>query len=169
MSAISNLKDAPGALATPNDLDSSARSALALGLNRLLADAFALYIKTKNFHWHVSGPHFHDYHLLLDAQATAVYAMLDPVAERSRKIGGTSIRSISHIAQLQRLSDNNADFVKPEDMLNELRADNLLLVKYLRELHQTCDDENDVATASLIENWIDQAEERIWFLFESTR
>ena len=169
MTAISKLKNSPGALATPSDLHSSARSALAMGLNRLLADAFALYIKTKNFHWHVSGPHFHDYHLLLDAQATAVYAMLDPVAERSRKIGGTSIRSISHIAQLQRLTDNNAEFVKPEDMLNELRSDNLSLVKYLRELHQTCNDENDVATASLIENWIDQAEERIWFLFESTR
>ncbi len=169
MSTTVDLKVAPGALATPSDLGIAARAEVAIGLNRLLADAFALYIKTKNFHWHVSGPHFHAYHLLLDAQAGAVFAMLDPIAERVRKLGGTTIRSVSHIAQLQRLTDSNAEYVRPEEMLDALRADNESLVKFMREVHKTCDDDNDIATASLIENWIDQTEERIWFLFESTR
>ena len=169
MTTSTKLKLSPSELATPSDLGAKGRTEVALGLNRLLADSFALYIKTKNFHWHVSGPHFRDYHLLLDAQATAVYAMLDPIAERSRKLGATTLRSIGHIAKLQRLADNDADYVKPEDMLNELRADNETLVKFMREVHEACDDDNDVATASLIENWIDQTEERIWFLFESTR
>jgi starvation-inducible DNA-binding protein len=169
MNAHSPQDAAPTPLATPNALGSTARDQVTHGLNRLLADTFALYIKTKNFHWHVSGPHFHDYHLLLDAQATAVFAMLDPIAERARKIGGMAVRSISHISELQRLKDNNADYVKPEDMLNELRSDNELLVKFMREVHKVADDDNDVATASLLENWIDETEERIWFLFETTR
>jgi starvation-inducible DNA-binding protein len=156
-------------LTTPTDLGDDARNDVSAGLTRLLADVFALYVKTKNFHWHVSGPHFRDYHLLLDDQATLVFAMADPVAERARKLGGTTLRSIGQIGSLKRLSDNDETFVGPEAMLDELRQDNELLVKYMRELHHLCDDKQDVATASLIENWIDQTEERIWFLFETTR
>jgi starvation-inducible DNA-binding protein len=162
-------KGADNALTTPTDLGSKARKDVTLGLNRLLADTFALYVKTKNFHWHVSGPHFRSYHLLLDEQATVVYAMLDPVAERVRKLGGSTLRSIGHITELQRIKDNNADYVDPVDMLNELREDNQSLVKYMREVHEICDKDNDIATASLLENWIDEAEQRIWFLYESTR
>jgi starvation-inducible DNA-binding protein len=162
-------KGADKALITPTDLGSKARKDVTLGLNRLLADTFALYVKTKNFHWHVSGPHFRSYHLLLDEQATVVYAMLDPVAERVRKLGGSTLRSIGHITELQRIKDNNADYVDPVDMLNELREDNQSLVKYMREVHEICDKDNDIATASLLENWIDEAEQRIWFLYESTR
>lgn len=161
--------DTNGALATPTDLGAKARYDVTIGLNRLLADTFTLYIKCKNFHWHVSGPHFRSYHLLLDEQATAVFAMLDPIAERVRKLGGNTIRSIGNIAELQRLQDNDAEFVDAVAMLNELRADNQALVKYMREVHEVCDQDNDIATASLLENWIDEAEERIWFLFESTR
>lgn len=162
-------KQGSDALTTPTDLGSKARKEVTLGLNRLLADAFALYIKCKNFHWHVSGPHFRSYHLLLDEQATAVYAMLDPVAERVRKLGGNTLRSVGHIAELQRIKDNNAEYVDPVAMLNELREDNQQLVKFMREVHEICDQDNDIATASLLENWIDEAEQRIWFLFESTR
>lgn len=160
---------ASAALTTPTDLGNDARKEVAAGLTKLLADVFALFIKTKNFHWHVSGPHFRDYHLLLDDQATFVYAMIDPVAERARKLGGATLHSVGQIVSLKRLQDNDADFVAPEAMLNELREDNESLVKYMRELHKVCDDKEDVATASLIENWIDQTEERVWFLFEATR
>lgn len=156
-------------LTTPTDLGDDARNEVSAGLTRLLADVFALFVKTKNFHWHISGPHFRDYHLLLDDQATLVFAMVDPVAERARKLGGTTLRSVGQIASLKRLSDNDEHFVRPEAMLDEPRLDNESLVKYMRELHDLCDDKQDVATASLIENWIDLTEERIWFLFETTR
>lgn len=156
-------------LTTPTDLGEEARAELAGGLRLLLADVFALYLKTKNFHWHVSGPHFRDYHLLLDEQADELFAITDPIAERARKLGGSALRSIGQIAKLQRLSDNDADFVDAKDMLAELRQDNASLIVSLRRLHELCDEKNDVATASLIENWIDEAERRVWFLFESTR
>jgi starvation-inducible DNA-binding protein len=138
-------------------------------LTALLADMFALYVKTKNFHWHVSGPHFRDYHLLLDEQAGQIFATTDPIAERVRKLGGTTLRSIGHVARLQRVSDNDADYVEPLAMLAELRDDNLQLAARLRETHEVCDKHGDVATASLIENWIDEAEQRVWFLFEVGR
>jgi len=156
-------------LATPSSFGSNEIRDISGGLNALLADVFVLYIKTKNFHWHVSGPHFRDYHLLLDDQAGEVYAMTDDIAERVRKIGGTTIRSIGHIARLQRLKDNNADYVEPSGMLAELREDNQALVESMRAVHELCDEANDVATASLIENWIDQTEKRVWFLFEAGR
>jgi starvation-inducible DNA-binding protein len=156
-------------LTTPTDLGNDARNEIAEALTTLLADVFTLFVKTKNFHWHVSGPHFRDYHLLLDDQATAVFAMVDPVAERVRKLGGTTLRSVAQISSLQRIKENESAFVDPHSMLTELREDNEALVKYMRELHETCDDKGDVATASLIENWTDQTEERVWFLFEATR
>ena len=157
------------ALATPTDLGENATRDLTGGLNLLLADVAALYWKTKNFHWHVSGPHFRDYHLLLDEQAAQIDAMSDPIAERVRKLGGTTIRSIGHISRLQRVLDNDADYVTPLDMLAELRDDNKQLCVSMRILHELCDEHNDVATASLIENWIDEAEQRVWFLYETTR
>jgi starvation-inducible DNA-binding protein len=138
-------------------------------LHPLLADVFVLYVKTKNFHWHMSGHHFRDYHLLLDEQAEQIFAMTDDIAERARKIGGTTLRSISHISRHQRLKDNNEDVVSPEDMLAELRADNLELTRFLRMTHEVCEKHADVATASLIENWIDQTERRTWFLSEIGR
>jgi len=156
-------------LATPTDLGADATKNIAGALNALLADVYALYFKTKNFHWHVSGAHFRDYHLLLDEQADQVYEIGDDIAERVRKLGGTTIRSIGHIARLQRLKDNDADYVDPMDMLSELREDNRTLLTSLRQAHALCDEHGDVATASLLENWIDQAERRIWFLFETTR
>lgn len=156
-------------LATPTDLTLAATKDIAAAMNGILADVFALYLKTKNFHWHMSGPHFRDYHLLLDEHGDQLFAMTDPIAERVRKIGGTTLRSTGHIARLQRIADNDADFVEPEDMLAELREDNLDLTKRLREAHGTCDDHGDVATASLIENWIDETERRTWFLFEASR
>ncbi|WP_322057349.1 DNA starvation/stationary phase protection protein [Paraburkholderia sp. J63] len=156
-------------LATPTDLGQDARKEVSAGLTKLLADVFALFVKTKNFHWHVSGPHFRDYHLLLDDQSALVFAMIDPVGERVRKLGGTTLRSVGQINSLKRIADNDAAFVAPEAMLDELRRDNEALVHFMRELHQVCDDKDDVATASLIENWIDQTEERVWFLFETTR
>ena len=156
-------------LATPTTLASNAVQDLAGALTTLLADMFALYVKTKNFHWHVSGPHFRDYHLLLDEQGAQIFATTDPIAERVRKIGGTTLRSIGQIARLQRVSDNDADYVTPLDMLAELRADNLELVARMRETHSLCDEHDDVATASLLETWIDEAERRVWFLFEATR
>lgn len=156
-------------LATPTDLGANAVADLSGALNALLADTFALYLKTKNFHWHVSGPHFRDYHLLLDEQAAEIFATTDDIAERVRKLGGGTIRSIGHIARLQRVADNDADYVDPQDMLAELREDNKDLVRRLRETHDLCDEHGDVATASLIENWIDQAERRVWFLFETGR
>lgn len=162
-----SLRTAP--LATPSDLKSNAVRDIAGALNLLLADTFALYMKTKNFHWHVSGPHFRDYHLLLDEQAAQIFAATDDMAERARKIGGTTLRSVGHIARLQRIKDNDAEFVTPLDMLAELREDNKQMLTSLREVHDLCDEHGDVATASLIENWIDETERRVWFLFEATR
>ena len=156
-------------LATPTSLGAKATRDIQGALNALLADFFALYLKTKNFHWHVSGPHFRDYHLLLDEQADQIYATTDPIAERVRKLGGTTVRSIGHIARLQRISDNDAEYVTPLDMLAELREDNARLVERMRETHNVCDEYNDVATASLLEVWIDEAERRAWFLFEASR
>jgi starvation-inducible DNA-binding protein len=157
------------ALATPSDLGSEAVKNISGALNALLADVFALYVKTKNFHWHMSGPHFRDYHLLLDEQGDQIFKMTDDVAERVRKLGGGTIRSIGHIGRLQRLSDNDAEYVDPLDMLAELREDNRTLLASMREAHDLCDEENDVATASLLEVWIDETERRIWFLFEIGR
>jgi starvation-inducible DNA-binding protein len=162
-----SLRDAP--LHTPTDLKSNAVKEVSGALNLLLADMFALYLKTKNFHWHISGPHFRDYHLLLDEQADQIFAATDAIAERVRKIGGTTLRSIGHIGRQQRILDNDADFVAPDDMLAELRDDNKQLTASLRETHDLCDEHRDVASASLIENWIDEAERRTWFLFEASR
>src|SRR5919109_329822 len=156
-------------LQTPTDLGDNARKDITGALNALLADVFALYLKTKNFHWHVSGPHFRDYHLLLDEQADQIFAITDPVAERVRKLGGTTLHSVAHIARLQRIPDNDADYVSPLDMLAELRDDNLRLVSFMRETHGVCDERGDVATASLLEVWIDEAEKRVWFLYEASR
>jgi starvation-inducible DNA-binding protein len=156
-------------LHTPTSLGAEATRDISGALNALLADYFALYIKTKNFHWHVSGPHFRDYHLLLDEQADQIYATTDPIAERVRKLGGTTLHSIGHIARLQRVSDNDAEYVTPLDMLAELREDNARLADRLRATHGVCDERGDVATASLIEVWIDEAERRAWFLFEASR
>ena len=153
-------------LQTPTDLTEAATRDISAALNGLLADVFALYVKTKNFHWHVSGPHYRDYHLLLDEQADQIFAITDPIAERVRKVGGTTIRSIGHIAKLKRVLDNDADYVTALDMLSELRDDNKDLIGRMREVHNVCDEHNDVATASLIENWIDESERRTWFLFE---
>ena len=165
-----NVTERRGAsLQTPTDLSPAATKSIAAALNLLLADTFALYLKTKNFHWHVSGPHFRDYHLLLDEQADQIYATTDPIAERVRKLGGTTLRSIGHIARLQRISDNDAEYVTPLDMLAELREDNGTLANRMREVHDVCDEHGDVATASLLEVWIDEAERRGWFLFEATR
>lgn len=155
--------------ATTTDLSGDAVEAISSNLRRLLADVFALYVKTKNFHWHVSGRHFRDYHLLLDEQATQIFAMTDTIAERARKIGGTTIRSIGDIAKNQRLKDNNKEALSPQEMLGELCADNQQLTRSLRAAHEVCDRHNDVATASLIENWIDESEQRTWFLAEIIR
>jgi starvation-inducible DNA-binding protein len=157
------------ALQTPTDLSANATRDVAAALNLLLADAFALYLKTKNFHWHMSGPHFRDYHLLLDEQGDQIFAMTDPLAERVRKIGGTTLRSIGHVARLQRVLDNDAAYVTPMDMLAELRDDNKQMAAAMREAHATCDENEDVASASLIEVWIDETERRTWFLFEACR
>jgi starvation-inducible DNA-binding protein len=148
------------------DLSGDAVVEISGELRKLLADVFALYVKTKNFHWHISGPHFRDYHLLLDEHGTKMFAMTDDIAERARKIGGTTIRSIGDVSKHQRLKDNNDEGVAPEDMLVELRADNLELTRNLRSAHELCEKHNDVATASLIENWIDETERRTWFLSE---
>jgi starvation-inducible DNA-binding protein len=156
-------------LNTPTGLGENATKDLSGGLNILLADVYALYLKTKNFHWHMSGPHFRDYHLLLDEHAEQIDAITDVIAERVRKLGGTTIRSIGHIKSLQRVLDNDADFVTPQDMLAELREDNKQLAANMRTLHDLCDEHGDVATASLIEVWIDEAERRVWFLFEASR
>ena len=156
-------------LAIPTDLGESASRDIAAALNGVLADVFALYVKTKNFHWHVSGPHFRDYHLLFDEQADQIFAMTDPLAERVRKIGALTIRSIAHIARTQRISDNDAQYVDPLDMLAELREDNLTLTRQLREAHDLCDEHRDAASAGLIETWIDETEKRTWFLYETAR
>jgi starvation-inducible DNA-binding protein len=151
------------------DLKSNAVHDISGALNILLADMFGLYLKTKNFHWHMSGPHFRDYHLLLDEHADQIFATTDALAERVRKIGGTTLRSIGHVGRLQRVLDNDADFVTPLDMLAELRDDNVQLTANLRETHGLCDEHGDVASASLLETWVDEAERRAWFLFEATR
>jgi len=156
-------------LRTPTDLEASATRDIAGAMNAILADVFALYLKTKNFHWHMSGPHFRDYHLLLDEQADELFAMTDPIAERTRKVGGTTLRSIGHISRTQRVLDNDADYVQPLDMLAELREDNKALAANLREVHNVCDEHRDIATTSLIEVWIDETERRTWFLFEASR
>jgi starvation-inducible DNA-binding protein len=156
-------------LRVTTNFDASASESIAGEMNAILADVFALYLKTKNFHWHMSGPHFRDYHLLLDDQADELYAMTDPIAERIRKTGGSTLRSIGHIARTQRVLDNDADYVDPLDMLAELREDNLVLAGRLRTVHDMVDELRDIATASLIENWIDETERRTWFLFESSR
>jgi starvation-inducible DNA-binding protein len=156
-------------LGTPSSLGSNATRDITGALNTLLADIFALYFKTKNFHWHVSGPHFRDFHLLLDEQAQQIFAVTDDLAERVRKIGGTTLRSIAQISRIQRVLDNEAEYVTPLDMLAELRDDNSELAERMRETHELCDQYQDVATASLLENWINEAERRVWFLFEATR
>src|SRR6202795_133816 len=154
---------------TPTDLGDEAVAEISRDLRQLLADMFALYIKTKNFHWHISGPHFRDYHLLLDDQAAQIYATTDVIAERARKAGGATLRSIGLISLLQRVLDNDADYVTPLDMLAELRDDNKQLAAAMREARSLCDEHGDVASASLLENWIDEAERRVWFLFETSR
>ncbi len=166
-SELLHRREAP--LATPTDLTRSATKDIAGAMNAILADVFALYLKTKNFHWHLSGPHFRDYHLLLDEHADQLFAMTDPVAERVRKIGGLTLRSIGQISRTQRVLDNDAEYVEPLDMLAELAEDNKTLRARLREAHNVCDEHRDVATASLIEVWIDETERRAWFLFETTR
>ena len=169
MASQSPSRGVPPALGVPSDLGSNATHDIAAALNGLLADVFALYMKTKNFHWHMSGPHFRDYHLLLDEHGDQIFAMTDPLAERCRKIGGTTLRSIGHIARQQRIPDNDAEYVEPKDMLAELRDDNKSLTVSMREVHNVCDEYGDVATASLLEVWIDETERRTWFLFEATR
>ena len=155
------------ALETPTDLNHDGVLEISINLRQLLADVFALYVKTKNFHWHMTGRHFRDYHLLLDEQGEQIFAMTDDIAERARKIGGTTLRSISDISRHQRLKDNNSEYITPEEMLADLCADNQQLTQFLRTTHEICDRHNDVATASLIENWIDQTERRTWFLSET--
>jgi starvation-inducible DNA-binding protein len=156
-------------LATPTDLKPAATKDIAGAMNAILADVFALYLKTKNFHWHMSGPHFRDYHLLLDEQADQLFAMTDAIAERVRKIGGSTVKSVGHISRLQRVADNDVDYVQPQDMLAEVREDNKALAARLREAHNVCEEHRDIATASLIEVWIDETERRTWFLFEAAR
>ncbi|HEX4508912.1 MAG TPA: DNA starvation/stationary phase protection protein [Burkholderiaceae bacterium] len=165
-----DLKKKRGApIATPTDLGANATRDISGALNPLLADVFALYLKTKNFHWHMSGPHFRDYHLLLDEQSDQIFAMSDPIAERVRKVGGTTLHSVGHIARLQRVLDNDADFVTPLGMLSELQEDNKQLAASFRAAHDVCEDHGDIASTSLIEVWIDETERRAWFLFESSR
>ena len=156
-------------LTSHTDIESGAVKDISSALTELLADVFALYIKTKNFHWHMSGPHFRDYHLALDEQGEQLFAMTDDIAERVRKIGGTTLRSVGHISRVKRIADNDADYVTPKDMLSELREDNRALIVSMRSAHDLCDEAGDVASASLLENWIDEAQRRAWFLYEMTR
>ena len=167
MTDLATRQTAP--LRSPTDLGAEARRDVAAALTGVLADVFALYLKTKNFHWHMSGPHFRDWHLMLDDQAGQILGMTDALAERARKLGGTTLRSVGHIARLQRLTDNDADFVTPEDMLAELAEDNRRLTGFLRAAHGVCEAHGDVASTGLIEVWIDEAERRAWFLFETSR
>ena len=164
---LAQRRDAP--LATRTDLSREAVKDISGSMNAILADVFALYVKTKNFHWHMSGPHFRDYHLLLDEHGDQLFAMTDPIAERVRKLGGLTLTSIGRIARTQRVVDNDAEYVEPLDMLAELAEDNKELTARLREAHNVCDEHRDVATTSLIEIWIDETERRAWFLFEATR
>jgi len=166
-SASATRRKAP--LKTRSGFSSEATHDISGALNALLADVFALYLKTKNFHWHMSGAHFRDYHLLLDEHGDQIYAMADPIAERVRKVGGTTLRSIGHIARLQRVSDNDADYVTPLDMLAELREDNTQMAQRMRAAHGVVEEHGDIATASLLEVWIDETERRAWFLFEATQ
>src|ERR1700694_6207335 len=156
-------------LTTPTTLSKKAVHDISKALIPLLSDVFALYLKTKNFHWHMSGPHFRDYHLMLDDQGDQLFSMTDAIAERARKLGGTTVRSIGQISRTQRIVDNDSEYVKPFDMIVELRDDNAILTQYMREVHALCDEAGDVATASLLENWIDETEKRTWFLFECGR
>ena len=158
----------PPQLAVPSDLGGNATQDVASAMNKLLADSFALYLKTKNFHWHMSGPHFRDYHLLLDEQSEQIFEMTDPMAERIRKLGRLTMHSIGEISRVQRVLDNDAEYVEPQDMLAELREDNGALAKNMREAHGMCDDVRDIATASLLETWIDETERRAWFLYEAS-
>ena len=169
MSDRKSSRSAPAVMATPTDLDKADVAKIAKSVNGLVADAFALYLKTKNFHWHLTGPHFRDYHVMLDEQADQIFASIDPLAERVRKLGATTIRSIGHIGELQSLNDSNAERVSPLAMLTELMEDNKKVAKAMREAHGICDDGDDVATASLLEVYIDETERRIWFLFEASR
>jgi starvation-inducible DNA-binding protein len=164
---VAKRREAP--LRTPTLLSPDSVQNITAELNVLLADVFALYLKTKNFHWHVSGPHFRDYHLLLDEQGDQIFAMTDDIAERVRKLGGTTIRSIGHIARLKHVADNDAGYVDAQDMLSELREDNQALMGRMIEIHDLCGDANDVATASVLENWIDETQRLVWFLFEASR
>jgi starvation-inducible DNA-binding protein len=161
------LQKVPAGTEPAADLGRDAADEISSGLRHMLADTFALYLKTKNFHWHMTGRHFRDYHLLLDEQAGQIFDMTDDIAERARKIGGTTLHSIGDISKHQRLKDNNEESVTPADMLTELRTDNREMTRFLRALHDVCDKHRDVATASLIENWIDQTERRTWFLAET--
>jgi starvation-inducible DNA-binding protein len=171
VSKVTSLKRGAPApeLDTPTDLDDKAVTEISKALNAILADAFALYLKTKNFHWHISGPHFRDYHLMLDEHADAIFATTDPLAERVRKLGGATLRSIGHISKVQTLSDNDDEFVGPKEMLRELMADNKAVAAAMRKAHDLCDEHKDVATASLLEVYIDETEKRTWFLFEASR
>jgi len=166
---MNNAKHTAPRLATPTDLGANAAKDIAAAINGVLADTFALYLKTKNFHWHISGPHFRDYHLLLDEQGEQIFAMTDVLAERVRKIGQPTLRSIGDISRQQRLADNDAAYVDPDDMLAELRDDNQRLVASMREAHDVCDEHGDVATTSQLEVYIDETERRVWFLYEATR
>ena len=161
--------NANSALATPTDLSNKSTQPVIAELNKLVADAFALYVKTKNFHWHMSGPHFRDYHVMLDEQADQIFSAIDPLAERVRKLGGKTLRSISHIAELSRIKDDDREFVAPVEMLQELIADNKAVAANMRASHKVCDDNDDVASASLLEVYIDETERRTWFLFEASR
>jgi starvation-inducible DNA-binding protein len=156
-------------LLTPTDLVAAATRDIAAAMNGVLADVFALYLKTKNFHWHMSGPHFRDYHLMLDEQADQLFALADPIAQRIRKVGGSTLKSIGHVSRIQHILDNDAEYVESLDMLAELREDNKMLASRLREAHDVCNEHRDIATASLIEIWIDEIERRTWFLFEASR
>jgi starvation-inducible DNA-binding protein len=169
MSTHTSQESKAAKISNPDGFQTEQVKNLSSVMNALLADVFALYIKTKNFHWHMSGPHFRDYHLLLDQQGEQIFAMSDDVAERVRKIGGTTIRSIGHIAKLQRIHDNDQEFVSAHDMLLELHSDNKSMIESLRAAHEVTDRANDYATTSMIEVWIDEAERRAWFLFEATR
>ncbi|HJV79907.1 DNA starvation/stationary phase protection protein [Noviherbaspirillum sp.] len=167
--SMHSAEDRQELLTTPTDLKAAATRDIAAMMNGILADVFALYLKTKNFHWHMSGPHFRDYHLLLDEHGDQLFAMTDPIAERMRKLGASTLKSIGHIARTQRISDNDAAYVGPEEMLAELCEDNKTLASRLREAHKVCDEGRDIATASLIEVWIDETERRTWYLFEASR
>ena len=169
MNSINKPASAGARLHTPTDLGANATKDISAALNALVADTFALYLKTKNFHWHISGPHFRDYHLLFDEQADQIFAITDVLAERVRKLGGTTIRSIGDISRRQHIADNDGDYVDPQDMLAELREDNQRFIAAMREAHDLCDEHNDVATTSLLEVHIDEAEKRVWFLYEAAR